>query len=257
MVLSPPRALLLDFGGVIADAPAQPPAPAALVDRLHTLVDGAVAAEEIARSLADGTRAYAAWRDRVGTQDAPAELTHAQVWDDFVCHQWPAAARDAVLRTASRLSYDWTWREEWALRPGMAELLQAAADARVPVAVVSNTLCGAAHRDFLDRAGLTDRFAVQIYSDEAGVRKPNPEMAWRAARELGVDVADCWFVGDTPARDIACARRAGAGVAVLMRSPRTDREQPLADHDPDETVRDGHELLTLLSSTLAAPPSGG
>jgi len=247
-MLSRPTALLLDFGGVIVEAPAAPPAPVEMVDRLRGLVDGAVPDEQILRALIDGSNAYAAWRDGAGNRPASTELSHVQVWDDFVTPRWPAPARDAVRRVATPLSYAWTLRPEWALRPGIPEVLRAAADDGLPVAVVSNTLCGAAHRDFLTRSGLTDRFAAQLYSDEAGVRKPNPELALRAARALGVPIEQCWFVGDSHDRDITCARLAGTGAAVLMRSRRTDRERPARTAAPDAVVEDGHDLVRLLGS---------
>ena len=106
-----------------------------------------------------------------------------------------------------------------------------------------------AHRDFLAQAGIGGHFAVQVYSDEAGVRKPNPQMIWNATDVLGVPPETCWFVGDTPRRDIVCARRADVGTrAILMRSPRTDAEP---DGPPaDATITDGFELSDLLQKNL-------
>ncbi|MCX4387610.1 HAD family hydrolase [Micromonospora peucetia] len=245
-MLPAPRALLLDFGGVLADAPPQPPAAPGLVRRLAGLVDDAVPDEQIARDLGEGTRAYARWRDDVGRTGDPVELPHGQVWADFVTRSWPREARDAVEREATPLAYAWTWREEWAVRPGIPEALRHAADAGLPMAVVSNTLCGAAHRDFLAVAGLSGLFEAEFYSDEAGPRKPNPELALLAARAITVPIGDCWFVGDTVHRDIACARRAGAAAAILMRSPRTDREAALPGVEPDARIEDGYGLLALL-----------
>ncbi|MFY1637264.1 HAD family hydrolase [Solwaraspora sp. WMMB335] len=251
MLLPVPRALLLDFGGVVVDAPTRTPVPAKLTDRLYELTAAALTPDEIRQALTVGQREYAAWRDRIGGQDRPAEYTHLQVWQEFVTAGWPAAAQQAVLAEATSLSYDWAWEPEWAVRPGMREVLDSAAAAGLPVAIVSNTLCGAAHRDYLAGIGLDSRFRVQIYSDEAGVRKPNPEMAWLAARALGVPVGECWFVGDSRARDIPCARRAGAGAAILMVSARTNREQGLADGTPDVTVADGHDLCRLIGQAMA------
>jgi FMN phosphatase YigB (HAD superfamily) len=94
---------------------------------------------------------------------------------------------------------------------------------------------------------VADLFAVQIYSDEAGVRKPNPQMIWNAADELGVAAEGCWFVGDSRRRDILCARRADVAYAVLMRSPRTARETGDGWPEPDATVDDGFGLLGLLN----------
>ena len=123
------------------------------------------------------------------------------------------------------------------------------------MAVVSNTLCGAAHRDFLAAAGLSGLFVAEFYSDEAGLRKPNPRFARLAAEAIGVSVGECWFVGDSVHRDVACARRAGTAAAVLMRSPRTDREEPHPELRPDARIEDGHGLLALLRDSWEAARS--
>jgi len=188
--------------------------------------------------------AYGRWRD----EDHPDELPQAEVWERFVIGGWPRTARAAVRASAAKLSYDWTWRNNWALRPGIAETLSVATEAGLPLAVVSNTLCGAAHRDFLVKTGVGKLFGAQIYSDEAGVRKPNPQMIWNATDELGVPPEPCWFVGDSPPRDLVCARRAEVRTAILMRSPRT--EEPGDRPAPDATVPDGRGLLELLSAAL-------
>ncbi|GAA0374184.1 hypothetical protein GCM10009541_15810 [Micromonospora gifhornensis] len=245
-MLRSPRALLLDFGGVLADAPRQSPAPPDLVRRLADLVGDTVAVAQIITDLTEGSRAYARWRDDSGHLDDPIELPHARVWADFVTHSWPAPARTAVEEAATPLAYAWAWRSDWQVRPGIPEALHAAAAAGLPMAVVSNALCGAAHRDFLAAAGLSDLFAAEFYSDEAGLRKPNPRLAWLAADAMGVPIGECWFIGDTVHRDVACARRAGAAAAILMRSPRTDHEPPHPQLRPDARIDDGHGLLTLL-----------
>jgi N-acetyl-D-muramate 6-phosphate phosphatase len=236
-----PSALLLDFGGVLADAPESRAAPPELVLRIYNLTHGALSPGAIQRSLTEANAAYGRWRD----EDHPDEMPQAEVWERFVLGGWPRTAQAAVRGHVAKLSYEWAWRHNWALRPGIAELLETAG---IPLAVVSNTLSGAAHRDFLERAGVAGRFAVQIYSDEAGVRKPNPQMIWNATDEVGVPPDKCWFVGDSRRRDIVCARRADVAAAILMRSPRTGREDPAAWPEPDAVVEDGHGLLALLKT---------
>ncbi|MEV6298875.1 HAD family hydrolase [Actinoplanes sp. NPDC051861] len=239
---SEPDAVLLDFGGVLADAPfrADPPE---LVLRLYNLVQGALTPGRIQRSLIEGAAAYARWRD----EDWPDELPQADVWERFVIADWPALAQVRVRGAIPRLSYDWAWRDGWALTPGIADALTAFTGAGIRLAIVSNTLCGAAHRDFLSKAGIGRLFAAQIYSDEAGVRKPNPQMIWSATDALGVSPANCWFVGDSRRRDILCARRADIGTAILMPSGRDKTEDAADWPEPDFTVRDGHALRDLLS----------
>jgi len=93
--------------------------------------------------------------------------------------------------------------------------------------------------------GLIGAFAHQIYSDELGVCKPNPEMIRVAAQMLWEAPKYCWMVGDKR-KDVECARQAGAGAAILM----GDRPDA-ADADPDATVADGHELLKLLKKAVS------
>jgi FMN phosphatase YigB (HAD superfamily) len=240
-MLPRPVALLLDFGGTLVDAPPQRPAPPELVLRLYNLTRGALTPGEIQRSLTDGHAAYARWRD----EDWPDEMPAAEVWERFVIGGWPRAAQVAVRASVAKLSYDWAWRHNWALRPGIAEMVHTVAGAGIPMAVVSNTLVGAAHRDFLAKAGVGGLFAAQIYSDEVGARKPNPQMIWYATSELRVPTDQCWFVGDSRRRDMLCARRAEVAVAVLMRSPRTDREDSAGWPEPDAQVENGVDLLRL------------
>jgi HAD superfamily hydrolase (TIGR01549 family) len=243
-MLPTPAALLLDFGGVLVEGPARKDqAPPTLVLRLFNLIRGVLTPGEISRSLTQGADAYATWRDR----DELDEISHEEVWRRFVTPSWPLAAQEAVRGAAHRLSYDWTWRSDWQLRPGIPEALQEARSIGLPLAVVSNTLCGAAHRDFLAREGVGGLFETQIYSDEVGVRKPNPEMIWYATGALAIATERCWYVGDSYRRDIVCARRASVGAAILFPSRRTVREKP--SPAPDVIVADGFELRELLRSS--------
>jgi FMN phosphatase YigB (HAD superfamily) len=73
-------------------------------------------------------------------------------------------------------------------------------------------------------------------------------MIWNATDELAVPPDRCWYVGDSRRRDIACGRRADVAAAILMRSPRTDPEDPQEWPAPDATVEDGFGLRDLLLS---------
>lgn len=45
---------------------------------------------------------------------------------------------------------------------------------------MSNALCGAGSRALVRQHGFEPYLPVQIYSEEAGIRKPNPEIFARA-----------------------------------------------------------------------------
>lgn len=246
-----PRALLLDFGGVIVEDRRRPGFARSLAELVHAEiadVDGSLTVPAIEADVVAGLIAYGQWGNGTARWPAPAEISHEELWSDFIAADWPAAVRDRVGDRATELTYRMgEIGQDWELRPGMADLLADTARLGIPVAVVSNTIYGRIHRDFLASVGLTDRFAAQFYSDEAGIRKPNPELVRLAARTLAVEPAQSWFVGDTRSRDVLCGRRAGVGTVVLMRSERTGRE-PETNVEPDHEVADPvalHALLTV------------
>lgn len=249
-MLPTPHALLLDFGGVIADAPQNPHWSSAVVEAvtetLHAAGAPPLPPEQIIASVTtDNHAADLFWQSR-----APVQRDHASYWRDVVGAGWPARAREAVASHGCALSrslMEARYATGWQLRSGMARLLADADSRGIPMAVVSNTLSGAVHRDFLERIGVGCHFTAQLYSDEEGVRKPNPAIAQRAVAALGVDPAHCWFVGDTLTRDILVARRAALGAAVLMQSERAERP-PHPDVTPDAVVADPVELHALVSA---------
>ncbi len=214
-------------------------------DRL--VADGAPVPATLDADVAAGLDAYGRWGDAMSRPPAPTELDHRQFWTQYVAADWPAAARAVVAGRATELCHRLgRLRHDWYLRPGVPQLLAETAGRGIALAIVSNTLYGAVHREFLVDAGLAGRFAAQLYSDEAGVRKPNPALIHRAAEALGVTVEDAWYVGDTWSRDVLCGRRAGVGRTVLMRSSRTDTDLGHPRPEPDLVVADPVELCARL-----------
>jgi HAD superfamily hydrolase (TIGR01549 family) len=240
-MLPPPRALLLDFGGVIVDSPrdfADEVMPS-LVARVHRLIAGALSQDEVWAELIRADKL----RDELRDNEEHLELSHVRLWGELVADLWPDPAREAVVAHADELTYLWAYRPSWTIVPGIPELLEFTLGRGLPVTVVSNTRSGQAHRDALERLGVGTAFAAQIYSDEIGVCKPHPEMIRAAARAVDLPVSACWMVGDQVSRDIACARAAGTGGAILM--------APQPNPDADWTVVDGHRLLALLAANVS------
>jgi putative hydrolase of the HAD superfamily len=79
------------------------------------------------------------------------------------------------------------------------------------LALVSNTMRtpGVTLRRVLDRFGLLDCFAHTTFSDEVGIRKPDPEIFALTLRAIQVDPSATVHVGDDPVLDVAGARKAG------------------------------------------------
>jgi putative hydrolase of the HAD superfamily len=82
--------------------------------------------------------------------------------------------------------------------------------------LVSNTMRtpGTVLRRLLERFGLLDCFAHLTFSDECGIRKPDPEIFLRTLRAAGVPPGEAIHVGDDPVLDVEGAR--GAGMRVIQ-----------------------------------------
>ncbi|MER8188052.1 HAD-IA family hydrolase [Kitasatospora sp. NPDC094015] len=95
----------------------------------------------------------------------------------------------------------------------------------------------------LARTGLVDAVDAVCISEEAGARKPDPEIFRVAARRCGHDLAaGAWMVGNNPATDILGAQAAGVGTIWISPSLPWRAEHPAPDH----TVPDVPAAAALL-----------
>jgi N-acetyl-D-muramate 6-phosphate phosphatase len=256
--LRPPRALLLDHGGVLMRSVKHPERMAAFADRVLALVGPSAGLDRTA-VLADieaGKAAYRAWKNGSVRSPEPREIGHRELWEDLIAADWPPAARTLVGAEALPLCREMTLAEsDKQVAPGMLETLRLARAHGIRTGIVSNTLLGSLNRDLARRFGTDPYLDVQVYSDEIGLRKPAPETIRMAARALSVDPADCWYVGDNYDRDVVCGMRAGVGATILMRP--ADRRDPAARPQPDAEVADGPGLLALLRAALTPGATAG
>ena len=247
-----PRALLLDFGGVIVLTRHNPDWPGRLASHVAAQIEAQGAADPglpetlIAEDIRSAAIADSHWKNAMSRPYAPRELRHEEFWGDFVAADWPAPARDAVVADAAELCRVMGHlRSERTLREGMLDLLDTARARSIPVGIVSNALAGQVHIDFLTERKLLDRFAAIVHSDAVAMRKPNPGMILHAAELLSVAPGDCWYVGDNYDRDVLCGRRAGVGGNILMEARKTYEPPYDLDLRPDAIVADPVGLLAL------------
>jgi len=125
------------------------------------------------------------------------------------------------------------------LMPGAVELLDALAQAGIPVACVTNKP-GAITRRVLDHFGLFARFARVLGGDSGAGLKPAPGALLRIAGELGVPPRATLMVGDSR-HDVEAARAAGMPVVCVEHGYNHGEDIRLAA--PDRVLPD---LLALL-----------
>jgi len=130
-----------------------------------------------------------------------------------------------------------------ALNEGLVDVLRALHGGGSRLGLICNTgrTPGYAMRRLLGSYGVLGFFQAVAFSNEEGVRKPNPEIFQRVLRRLGAAPAEAVHVGDDLVADIAGAKRSGMR-AVLVRASYPS-ELPVA---PDAHIRNLGELLPAL-----------
>ncbi|WP_407319252.1 HAD family hydrolase [Isoptericola halotolerans] len=251
-----PAALLLDFGGVVLTTSKRPGGPEAMAEHVAAVLGRAGhhrTPAELLPVLRGGKKALKDWKNAASRRLAPEELDHRTIWREFYGSPLTAAEREVLAGSAGQLQETMTRTlTDHTVRPGVRQLLRSARDLGIPVGIVSNAHSGRAHRAILAEQGLGGSFAVQVYSDEVGIRKPHPGMIELAARGLGTTPERCWYVGDTLDRDVVAGRRAAVAGLVLTRDHHTDRPPFPVTERPDLVLEDPTGLVTLLRDAAPA-----
>jgi HAD superfamily hydrolase (TIGR01509 family) len=188
-----PQALLFDFDGLILDTESSEFHSVGLIFSEHGLV--------LDRSE---------WQGIIGTANHPH-------WTELLEQALgrPLDDRDAVIvrhREHHRVSVS-----AETVRPGVVDLLDEAAAAGVPAAVVSSSPASwvVGH---LERLGLRDRFADVVTRDDLdGDRartKPAPDLYLLAAERVGAAPGACVALEDSP-NGVAAAVAAGMAVVAV------------------------------------------
>lgn len=84
------------------------------------------------------------------------------------------------------------------------------------LAVITNGW-SAFQRRTIDAIGIADAVDLILISEAEGLRKPDPRLFLRAAKQLGVSPSDRLYVGDNPDADILGAYATGMRAAWLRR----------------------------------------
>lgn len=252
--LPAPKALLLDFGGVVLSTTARANWAQDLAERIVRRASPLGAALEIGAvqdSLQAGRTALSLWKNAASRRLAPRELAPQEIVADFLLADLPTTVRRGLALDAREILAEMApLVAEHHLRPGITDLLTECATRRIRLAIVSNAHSGRAHRTILENLGLAERFGVQIYSDEVGIRKPHPDMIRLATDALGVSPQEAWYVGDTLDRDVVAGRRAGVGAVVITRDRRTDHPPFPISETPDLVLDTPEGLLAPLRAAL-------
>jgi phosphoglycolate phosphatase len=129
------------------------------------------------------------------------------------------------------------------LYPGLAEALEALDAAGTALAVLTNKP-GDLSRAMLEGLGVAARFTRILGAGDVPARKPDPAGIAMLLKELGVEAAQAWMVGDS-ATDVETARAASVRVAGVSWGFHPAALRAAA---PDRILDDPRELASLASA---------
>ena len=103
------------------------------------------------------------------------------------------------------------WRPAYSPLASAQALLDALRGRGIRTGLVANSWPDPARllRADVEAFGLADRLDVLVFSEEAGARKPQPEIFLRALEQLGVEPENAIFVGDRLETDVSGAAQLG------------------------------------------------
>lgn len=233
------EAILLDVGNtlriVISDAVFAAQAKQQLVD----LTGAQMSADDFFEHLEER---YKVLRKRA--KETLVEASEQEMWTHWMLPDFPAERIAPLSAKLTRL-----WRDSDGRRVPREDVKETVIELSrrgYLLGIIANTITETEIPDWLENDDLTRYFTTVVLSSKVGIRKPNPEIYWEAARRLGVKPENCAYVGDNPVRDVEGTRAAGYGMMIIMSEPATlAKEPPTREFKPDYTIVELKQLLDI------------
>ena len=121
------------------------------------------------------------------------------------------------------------------LNPDTRELLHWLKEQNMKITIICNTgrTPGSALRRFLEEEDISGYFDLMLFSDEVGIRKPDPQIFLMTAERINVKPCEIIHIGDDLKNDVWGARN--AGFMTIHLSTETSRDM-VAESDPTSLV---------------------
>lgn len=192
---------------------------------------------------------------RKRAKDKLIEASEKEMWTKWMLPDFPSEKVAPLSGKLTRL-----WRDCDGRRVPREDVTQTVIELSrrgYLLGIIANTITETEIPDYLETEGLTGYFKTVVLSSKVGIRKPNPEIYWEAARRIGVEPAKCVYVGDNPVRDVEGTRAAGYGMMILILEPDTlAKEPPTSEVHPDHTILEMKELLNIFPDRNLVKPAG-
>jgi FMN phosphatase YigB (HAD superfamily) len=231
--------IFLDVGNTLRIVIKDEPFMADARQRLADLTGAKMSADAFVKLLEER---YQVLRKRA--KEKLIEASEKEMWTQWMLPDFPVEMIAPLSGKLTRL-----WRDCDGRRVPRADAKETILELHrrgYILGIIANTITETEIPDYLATDKLTEIFKTVVLSSKVGIRKPNPEIYWEAARRIGVEPAKCVYVGDNPLRDAEGTRLAGYGMFILFYEPATLAKEPTTDDvKPDFTIREMKELLDI------------
>jgi HAD superfamily hydrolase (TIGR01509 family) len=235
---------------------------AVLFDLGHTLMDWSWDDELLVAGHRAGLEAIGHHSDAAAEALTARYLREAQLqdWEAIEEVEYPGLARTMLVDVGVAVDDDELVRfldaehAAWAPARKVASMSEALLDSLhdrgLKTGLVSNAWDPRwlLERD-LDEMGLLPRLDAIVFSSEVGVRKPRPEIFYRALDALGVEPGRTMFVGDRLKADIKGAAELGMTTVQAMWFRAEESENGI---EPDYRAFTMVDVLNVVERLLAA-----
>jgi len=172
------------------------------------------------------------------------EASEKEMWTQWMLPDFPEEKIAPLSGKLTRLWRDSDGRR--VPREGSSQVVVELSRRGYLIGIIANTITETEIPDYIVAENLTPYFKTVILSSKLGIRKPNPEIYWEAARRIGVEPSHCVYVGDNLMRDMEGAVAAGYGMFIHFYEPATvAKEPPTTELRPDHAIRSMEELLDI------------
>jgi putative hydrolase of the HAD superfamily len=245
------KAIFLDVGNTLRIVIKDEPFMAEAKQQLVELTGAQMPADAFIKLLEDR---YQVLRKRA--KEKLIEASEKEMWTQWMLPDYPAEKIASLSGKLTRLWRDCDGRR--VPRSDAKETILELDRRGYLLGIIANTITETEIPDYLETDGLTGYFKTVVLSSKVGIRKPNPEIYWEAARRIGVEPAKCVYLGDNPVRDEEGTRLAGYGLFILFYEPATLAKEPsTVEIKPDYTIRAMKELLDIFPPRPVLRPGTG
>ncbi|PKO13546.1 MAG: hypothetical protein CVU39_18660 [Chloroflexi bacterium HGW-Chloroflexi-10] len=172
------------------------------------------------------------------------EASEKELWSKWLLPHYPTEKIAPLAGKLTRLWRDHDGRR--VPRPDVTKVVLELSRRGYILGIIANTITETEIPDWLISDGLADYFKLVVLSSKVGIRKPNPQIYWDAAKNINVAPECCAYIGDNPVRDVEGTQLAGFGLSIILIEPDTMKKEPPTDeHKPDFLIKELSDLLDI------------